>query len=115
MTAGLQALRPIMTARTCGANMANDPLTPEQLELMADAMAVAAASMTTLAVSQVVIASSSALSAALLAAPVHQANVHTTELATTAKAVDRILNDPPPPEIKKAVVVKANPGAPVVT
>lgn len=99
--------------------MADGPLTAPQLELMADAMVLAAASMAALAASQVIITSSSALSAALLAAPVHQANVHTAELATTAKAVDLILGNSRPPDMKKALdllgLMKANAGAPVVT
>ena len=105
--------------------MAVDPLTAKQVELIADAMTLAAASMTTFAVAQVVITSSNALSATLLAAPVQQANLHTTELATTAKAVDLILGNGQSPPPKPAAdptkllgllgLMKANDGAPVVT
>jgi hypothetical protein len=104
--------------------MPDDILPPDQLRLMADALALAAAAMTATAALQVVVASSSALSAALLAVPVHQANANTAELATTAKSVDLILGarDPAPapqPATGKLLglldVMKANAGKPVVT
>jgi len=96
--------------------------------LIFDAVILAAASMTALAMMQVLMSSSSALSAALLAAPKQQANVHTTELAVTAKTIDVILGNggsapsgaPSNKGTKKILrllrrLVNENAGAPVVT
>src|SRR5712671_2074110 len=104
--------------------MADDILTPEQARLMADILILTAGSMTATAALQVVLASSSALSAALLAVPVHQANANAAGLATTAKSVELILGARDSAPANKSAtdkllglldVMKANAGNPVVT
>jgi hypothetical protein len=78
----------------------------------------------TLAATQVLLASSNSLSAALLDAPNHSAHANTAELAATGKTVEVILGNgetgPSNKEMKKIVrllrrLLRENPGAPVVT
>lgn len=108
-----------------------EPTVTVEAQSVLDAMHLAAASATTMAVMNVLIASSSGLSAALLAAPKHSANVYAAELAATGKTIDLILGSAgsTPPntpsnkekrEMKKILrllrrLVNENAGTPVVT